>query len=154
MAVMSEETQVVRPLESSEVKDIIAQIIAEKVRDSLNSTCWLYGMSWPKFKATWRVDITLENFGEERETFVEGSTGPQAFIEDRGDFVQTQEDVAGKVVNVKGEIPFTPPNVLRKAHGLAIPTVVKRDDGSTEQKAVVFRQTRAKKYSASDTVGG
>jgi hypothetical protein len=122
---MPEETQVVRPLDSAEIKDAIAQRIAEQVRESLNTTCWLYGMAWPKFKARWKIDITLENFGEERETSVDGII--HADLEE------------GDEVQVEGELPYTPPNVLRKQMGMAIPTVVKRDDGSTEQKAVVFK---------------
>jgi hypothetical protein len=125
---MPEETQVVRPLDSSEVKDAIAQRIAEEVRESLNTTCWLYGMAWPKFKARWKIDITLENFGEERETSVDGAI---------------LADVEGTDLAVEGELPYTPPNVLRKQMGMAIPTVVKRDDGSTEQKAVVFKRKPA-----------
>ena len=144
---MAEETQVVRPLDSAEVKDAIAQTIAEKVRESLNSTCWLYGMAWPKFKASWRVDITLANmYDEEQDTFVAGAIAPQEIRDTEELPVPTGAPLKwDKELAVTGEIPFTPPNLVRKRHGMAIPTLVKRDDGSTEQKAVVFRQTRGRR---------
>jgi hypothetical protein len=141
---MSEETQVVRPLDSSEIKDAIAQTIAEKVRESLNTTCWLYGMSWPKFKATWRVDVTLENFGQEQETSVVGTTHTKLLQGDGTSVIYPEVIRNGLEMAIEGEIPYTPPNVLRKQHGMAIPTVVKRDDGSTEQKAVFFKQKRGR----------
>jgi hypothetical protein len=135
---MSEETQVVRPLDTEEIKDSIAQDLAEKIRESLNTTCWLFGQAWPSYRATWRIDITLprnqlrEDYDvDPQETFVTGTAGPP--VQD------------GKVIELSGEIPFTPPNVLRKKHGMPIPAIVKRDDGSTEQKAVVFRQQRGRR---------
>jgi len=138
---MAEETHVVRPLTSDEIKDAIAQTIAEKVRESLNTTCWLYGMSWPKFKATWRVDVTLENFGQEQETNIVGTLHTHEIRDDAEFAVLTGAMIRdGLNLPVEGEIPYTPPNVLRKQHGMAIPTVVKRDDGSTEQKAVMFKR--------------
>jgi hypothetical protein len=148
---MADEQQVVRPLDSSEIKDAIAQTIAEKVRESLNTTCWLYGMSWPKFKATWRVDVTLENFGQEQETFVTGTLHTHEIRDDQELPVLTGAEIKkGTLLQAKGEIPYTPPNVLRKKHGMAIPTVVKRDDGSTEQKAVVFKQKRGRIFPRED----
>jgi hypothetical protein len=153
MEVMSEETQVVRPLTSDEIKDAIAQTIAEKVRESLNTTCWLYGMSWPKFKATWRVDVTLENFGQEQKTSVTGTTHEMIITDDHPEpkpVLRTDPIRNGKEMAIEGEIPYTPPNVLRKQHGMAIPTVVKRDDGSTEQKAVFFKQKRGRAASRDD----
>lgn len=135
-----QETEVVRPLDSAEVKDAIAQTIAEEVRASLDKTCWLYGMAWPKFKASWRIDVTLENFGEERETFVTGEVRTSA-VNDEGIVVPDKGDLrADATVTVEGSVPYTPPNVVRKRHGMPIPTIVKRDDGSTEQKAVIFRR--------------
>jgi hypothetical protein len=138
---MSEEAEVVRPLDSSEVKDAIAMVISEKLRTSLDTTCWLYGMAWPKFKATWRIEVTLENFGQEQETFVTGQLHTHEFKPDDPNPVMTGAEIRNpQVISLSGEEPYTPPNVVRKRHGMPIPTIVKRDDGSTEQKAVIFRR--------------
>jgi hypothetical protein len=152
------ETEVVRPLLDEEVKDIIAQKIAEDVRASLDTTCWLFGGATPKFAADWRINITksktpgAESFPEdEQETFVTGVTHPHEIHEGierpvmaGGEFKDPQ------TITVEGKIPFTPPNVLRKAHRLPIPTVVKREDGSTEQKAVIFKRTKSTRYNPTE----
>jgi hypothetical protein len=136
------ETEVVRPLNSDEVKDAIAMVISDKVRASLDTTCWLYGMAWPKFKATWRIDITLENFGQEQETFVTGQLHTHEFKPDDPNPVQTGAEIRKpQEISLEGQEPYTPPNVIRKRHGMPVPTMVKRDDGSTEQKAVIFRRS-------------
>jgi hypothetical protein len=139
---MSEETQVVRPLTSDEVKDAIAQTIAEKVRESLNTTCWLYGMSWPKFKVDpSRLNIVVANmYDQEQEASVMVAIPTHEIGEDGVPVLVGGDIRDGQAIAVSVEIPYTPPNVLRKQHGMAIPTVVKRDDGSTKQKAVMFKR--------------
>src|SRR5277367_6823282 len=69
---MAEEVEIVRPLDANEIKDAIAETVAEKVREALNTTCWLYGNAWPKFRVDpSRINITLANmYDEEREVFV------------------------------------------------------------------------------------
>jgi len=139
---MADETEVVRPLTGIEIKDGIAQKIAEAIRASLDTTCWLYGAAHAKFKADWRVNITLSNpqFLDDQETFVDGAIQTHHFANESFDPVPTAEDIEEPAtIPVDGVIPYTPPNVFRKENGLAIPTVVKRDDGSTEQKAVMFK---------------
>jgi hypothetical protein len=134
------EQEVVRSLDVEEVKDIIAMRIAQAVRDSLDKTCYLFGCAYPKFKANWRIDVTLENFGQEIETFVTGDLHTHEIK--AGQPVLTGAPINQTTVTpLSGEIPYTPPNVLRKAHGLPVPTIVKRDDGGTEQKAVMFKRT-------------
>lgn len=142
-----DEVQVVRPLDSEEIKDGIAQRLAEEIRQSLNSTCWLFGGAWPKFKASWKIELTLANmWDDERETVVDGVLHTHEIRPELAQPAMSDEPIlGGEVKTVEGAIPYTPPNVFRKQHGLPIPTVIKRDDGSTEQKAVVFRQTRGKR---------
>lgn len=150
---MAEEVEIVRPLDSNEIKDAIAQTVAEKVREALNTTCWLYGNAWPKFRVDpSRINIVLANmYDEEKEIFVNVNVPAHEIREDGVPRIVAGEmkDPLEKPVEVT--IPFTPPNVLRKKHGMPIPTVVKRDDGSTDQKAVVFRQARGRKYAATST---
>jgi hypothetical protein len=147
---VAEETQVVRPLTAEEIKDAIAQTIAERVRECLNTTCWLYGRAWPKFKVDGRLNITLANmYDEEQETHVDVRMMPHEVRDTEelpvptGAFTPSDGQLRELTIDV--DIPYTPPNVVRKRHGMPIPTVVKRDDGSTEQKAVVFRQTRGRR---------
>lgn len=146
------ETEIVRPLTAEEIKDAIAQTVAERVREALNTTCWLYGNAWPKFRVDpSRINIILANmYDEEKEIFVNVAVPAHEIREDGVPRMVGGEmkDALQKPVEVA--IPYTPPNVVRKKHGMPIPTVVKRDDGSTEQKAVVFRQTRGRKYAGTD----
>jgi hypothetical protein len=147
---MSDETKAVRPLDSSEIKDVIAQHCAEKIREALNSTCWLYGSAWPKFRVDpSRINITLANmYGEEREIFVNVNVPAHEVRPGEEPVLVGGPIKDGRELGVDVEIPYTPPDVLRKNHGLPIPTVVKRDDGSTEQKAVVFRRAKARNVEA------
>lgn len=151
MAEDTQEAQKPRPLTSEEIKDAIAQTIAEKVRAALNTTCYLYGPSYPKFKCDlFRLPITLANmYDEESETFVNVAV-PTHEVRDAEPVLVGGEIKDGLEVKVDVEIPYTPPNVVRRQHGMPIPTVVRRDDGSTEQKAVVFRRTKGRSGPESD----
>ena len=100
----------VEPLTADEIKEGIVTKIAEAVWESLNKTCNLYQIAYPKFSATFAIALTIDNFG--------------THITD----------------NVTGTIPFTPPNVFRRDTGQPIPIVVTKDDGTTEHKAVFYRR--------------
>ena len=106
------ERQIVTPLTADEIKEAIVTTICEGIWDSLNKTCDLYGVSYAKFKASWVIEGELDNFGT-----------PVPF-------------------RVTGELPFTPPNVLRKQTGQPIPVLVEKADGELEQKSVFYKQQR------------
>ncbi len=135
------EIEVVRPLNTEEIKDGIAEIVAVKVRESLNTTCYLHGSAYPKFKATWRVDITLENFGQLTETFVDGSTRVMGLPDGKTEFVPVDGVIEGDIdLTIDGDIPYTPPNVFRKQNHLAVPTVIVKENGNTEEQAVIYKR--------------
>lgn len=124
------EKQIVQPLGSEEIKEGIITKIAESLWESLNKTCNLYGCAYPKFKASGKIDLILDNYGDVRLDVVRFE------VESDGEFHDARE------LAVDIEIPFTPPNVFRKQTGQAVPVIVARDNGSVEQKAVFYRRER------------
>lgn len=145
---MAEETESLRPLDSPEIKDGIANDVALDVRNALDKTCWLYGQAHAKFRAKWSLEITTCStpganvYPEDEHTVVIMGTGLTKELQDDGNAILTTDPIKNpQVTVVEGSVPYTPPNVFRKRHGMPIPTIVKRDDGSTEQKAVVFKRS-------------
>lgn len=105
------EKQIVTPLDSEEIKDAIATKIVESILIALNHNCDFYQIAYPKFKAKWQIEGELDNFG----TTIKFSAN--------------------------GELPFTPPNVLRKECGMPIPVIVE-SDGKSEQQAIFYKKER------------
>lgn len=114
------ETQIITPLEAEEVKSAIITTICEGMWDSLNRTCDLYGVSYPRFKAQWVIEGELDNFG----TIIP--------------------------FRVQGSLPFTPPNILRKQTGQPIPVLAEKADGEIEQKSVFYKKERGRDYGRED----
>jgi hypothetical protein len=125
------EREIVQPLSADEIKEGLVTKIAEAIFDSMGKTCNLYGCAYPKFKASWSIDLTLDNFGEVRLDRVSGR------VESDGDF---HDPVS---MQASGEIPYTPPNVFRRQTGQPIPVVVEKEDGSFKQEAVFYRRERS-----------
>jgi hypothetical protein len=88
------EIQIVQPLSAEEIKDGIITKVCEALYDAMNSNCDLYGVAYSKFKASGQIELTLDNFGDQR------------------------------LAVARIDIPFTPPNVFRKQTGQGIPVVV------------------------------
>lgn len=114
------EKQIVQPLDSEEIKESIVTKIAESIWESLNRNCDLYGVAYSRFNAKWTIEGELDNFGELKK------------------------------FTAKGELPFTPPNVLRKAVGLPVPTIVEKEDGTLQQKAVFYKRERTVRLGRED----
>lgn len=108
------ETQIITPLEAEEIKSSIITTICEGMWDSLNKTCDLYQVSYPKFRASWIIEGELDNFG----TIIP--------------------------FKVTGSLPFTPPNQLRKQTGQPIPVLAEKADGNLEQKSVFYKRERGR----------
>jgi len=106
------EKQIVTPLDSEEVKSAIVTTICEGIWESLNKICDLYGVSYSRFKSNWIVEGELDNFG----TLIP--------------------------FRIAGELPFTPPNVLRKQTGQSIPVIVEKENGEMEQRSIFYRRER------------
>jgi hypothetical protein len=121
---MAEETARPRPLDSEEIKNGIAQMVADAVYDELTKTCNLYGHSYPKFKGTVTIHLELDDFGlvanENRTVLVEGGEG-----------------TIGPVsipVDAKVEIAEMPPNEFRMETGQPITRSVLEDGKATTKK--------------------
>jgi hypothetical protein len=127
------EREIIKPLSADEIKEGVVTKLAEAIWDSMNKTCNLYGCAYPKFKATWSIDLTLDNFGDVRLDKVAGTA------ESDGEFHNPVE------TKITGEIPYTPPNVFRRQTGQPIPVMVENDDGSMEQQAVFYRRERSRR---------
>jgi hypothetical protein len=122
------EAEIIQPLASQEINEGIITKVAEALFAALNSTCNLYGVSYPKFHASGKMELWFE--------------GGQGEIADAVTFEippEPGEKYPAKVI-VTLEIPETPPNIWRRATGQGIPVAVTSDDGSVEQKAVFFKQ--------------
>jgi hypothetical protein len=147
---MSDEVEVIRPLDADEIKQAIVLTIAQAIGDSLDRTCNLYGIAYPKFKAKWSVEMTLsrtpgpeQEFEDAVEESIHGNLLTQEFEPGTANPRMTKTPIhesQAQTSTVNGEIPYEPPNVVRKKHGLPVPTMVRRDDGYTEQKAVVYKR--------------
>lgn len=135
-----------KPLDSNtEIKEIIANTCYDAIRAALDTTCWINGNAWPRFKLLpCKMELVLMNmYGEETETFVNLNIPTHEIVPGQPIAKMTGAEIRDPLVKtVEVEIPYTPPDVLRKQHSLPIATVIRRDDGNTENKAVVFRQTR------------
>jgi hypothetical protein len=124
------EKQIILPLDAEEIKSGIVTKICESIYDVLNNTCNLYGCAYPKFKASGRIELTLDNFGDVRLDIVKFES------ESEGEFHNPVN------LQIEIDVPFTPPNVFRKQTGQSVPVIVESDDGSIEQKAVFYRRER------------
>lgn len=125
------EREIIQPLSADEIKEGLITKICEAIWDSMGKTCNLYGCSYPKFKAAWSIDLTLDNFGDVKLDRVTGS------YESAGDFHDPMN------IPVAGEVAYTPPNVFRRQTGQPIPVLVEKDDGSFKQEAVFYRRERS-----------
>ena len=120
---LENEVELPNPLTSDEIKDGIAFKVAEAVRASLNTTCHLYGKSYPKFRARIIIEYSLEDFGRD----VEGVR--VAIVGDSGNFDSTG--------SMDIEIPYTPPNQFRRETEQPIPTSV-RSNGRNVERAIKY----------------
>lgn len=143
---MSDEVEVIRPLDGSEIKHAVAMTIFDKVAEVLDKTCHLYGIAYPKFKAEFSVTLTMsrtpgpeQEFEDSVSETLNGSLLTHEF-KDGAPVISRSPIMDPQEATVSGSIPYTPPNVVRKQHGMPVPTMVQRQDGTTEQKAVVFRK--------------
>lgn len=133
------ERQLIQPLDAEEIKSGIVTKVCEALYDAMSKTCNLYGCAYPKFKAEGEIHLTLDNFGDVRLDTVRFE------VETEGEFHNPQE------LRVHLDIPYTPPNLLRKQTGQSVPVVVTNDDGSIEQKAIFFKQERKLGRANADT---
>lgn len=124
------EREIIQPLTADEIKEGLVTKIAEAIYESMGKTCDLYGCAYPKFKASWSLNFTLDNFGDVKMGKISGD------LESNGEFHDPVN------MEISGEIPYTPPNVFRRQTGQPIPVMVENDDGSVEQKAVFYRRER------------
>lgn len=122
---IANELELPNPLTDSEIKDGIAYKVAQAVRESLDTTCHLFGKSYPKFRAKIRIEYDLEDFGRDVQGVREAKV-------DDGDTFDTP---VSTVLDV--EIPYTPPNQFRRETEQAIPTAV-RSNGRTEQRNIKY----------------
>lgn len=125
------EREIIQPLSADEIKEGLVTKIAEAIFDSMGKTCNLYGCAYPKFKASWSIEFTLDNFGDVRLDKISGH------LESNGDFHDPVN------MEIRGDIPYTPPNVFRRQTGQPIPVVVEKDDGTMKQEAVFYRRERS-----------
>jgi len=108
------ETELIQPLTAEEIQSGIVEKVCESLWEAMTKTCNLYGVSYPKFSAKGTIDCVFDNFGQD--------------INDRIQF------------SVEIDIPHTPPNVFRRQTSQAVPVAVEREDGSVEQKAVIYKR--------------
>lgn len=125
---MEQERESPRPLTADEIRLGIAQIIADAVYERLGKTCNLFGVSYPKFRGRWHLDLELDDFGQttkdHSEGVVEGGEG---------------EIGSGSVgVDMDVEIKEMPPNAFRmETDQPIVKTVV--EDGKTVEKRVKYQ---------------
>lgn len=121
------EFEVVQPLAADEIKEGIVFKITEALWAALDKTCNLYQISYPKFagriKSGSGIDIDLDLY---RDHFGD---------EILKDHIHLDLDL---------EIPLTPPNVFRHDTAQSIPVLTETDDGSVEQKAVIYKRPRGR----------
>lgn len=106
----------IQPLDAEEIKAGIVTKVAEALWESLDKTCNLYGVAYPKFSAKGTIECIFDNFGTETKDAV-------SFF-------------------VAIDIPETPPNLFRKQTGQKLPENVVKDKSGMEQKAIVFQRPR------------
>jgi hypothetical protein len=136
------EMELPQPLEGAEIREAIAEKIKQAVLASLAQRGKLYQRSYPKFRASFMVEYTLDDFGRKVEGSVTADLPVQAIDAEMNQYRDSEEKIQEPVTGeVNGEIPETPPNLLRRETGQAVPTMVQTPQG-TEQKAVFYQQKR------------
>ena len=125
---LENEVELPNPLTSDEIKDGIAFKVAEAVRASLDTTCHLYGKSYPKFQARIIIEYELEDFGRVVKGMRMATVGELKSMPD------TDDSVVERIVL---EVPYTPPNQFRRETEQAIPTSV-RSNGRTVEKSIKY----------------
>jgi hypothetical protein len=140
------EIDLVNPLTGEEIKIAIAHKIAEAVMESLDKHCALNsagGVAYPKFKAKWVLHYELDNFGLTREGNIAGVLPAQEHSEATGEYVNSTAPMETAVAaDLEGEIPFTPPNALRKETDQAVPVQVINERGVQSEKAILYQPKR------------
>lgn len=128
----STEVELPRPLDGEEIKIGITHKIAEAIMASLDKHCALYGKAYPKFSAKWRIEYSLDNYGETRQGVVQSEILPTEPMQIPADFV------------LEGIIEETPPNLLRRETNQAIPTQIIDERGRQTEKAVFYKPRTGK----------
>lgn len=115
--------KVPQPLNGEEIKEGIAAVIAKAVRQSLDRTCSLNHVAFPKFSAKWSIEYDLDDFG--KHTI--GQMGGEI-----GELTETS-------VKLEGKIEEMPPDAFRRQTDQAIPaptvTQKKVEDGTGMTRA-------------------
>lgn len=131
MATTSEQ-ELPQPLDGEEIKNAIVYKVSDAIRDVLDKRCALYGKAYPKFKATVRIEFTLDDFGR----MIEGSGDAEVSEGELTSGAETEEIVV--------DIPETPPNVLRKETEQPVPTMVTKNGVQREQKITYAPKKRGR----------
>lgn len=112
-----QETEIVQPLTADEIKQALITKVCESLWEAMDRTCNLFQTSYPKFKASGEINLSLAMDDDERNN--------------RGETLRFKAEI---------DIPYTPPNVLRRETGQGIPVAVEQEDGSIEQKSVIYKR--------------
>lgn len=110
------EPKTIMPLDAEEIRTGISVFVGERTLDELGKNCDLYQCSYPRFKASIKIEGVLDKFGD--------------LVPFKCEF----------------EIPFTPPNVFRKQTGQSIPPTPEKADNSDELKSSFYQRPRGREY--------
>jgi hypothetical protein len=129
---MSSEQELPQPLDGEEIKNAIVYKVSDAIRDVLDKRCALYGKAYPKFKATVRIEFTLDDFGR--------------IVQGAGDAEVSEGELTtgSEAEEILVDIPETPPNVLRRDTEQPVPTMVTKNGVQREQKITYAPKKRGR----------
>lgn len=137
------EVELPTPLDGEECKIAIARKMTDAFLASLDKDCAFYGKAYPKFKASWTLHYELDNFGLVRVGNVKGELPVQEHSEFMDGYIPSESPMETAVAaDIEGEIPETPPNVLRRETDQAVHVQVINERGIQTEKAILYQPKR------------
>ena len=128
---LASELEIPQPLDGAEIKQGIAQKVADAVVASLDAHCAFYGKAYPKFRAEISIHFVLDDFGR----IVEGTR--------QAEVSSDEPPLEGMPLDVEVVIPETPPNVFRRETEQAVPTLVQAG-GSVKEQRIAYAPRRGR----------
>lgn len=130
----------IEPLTGDEIKAGIAHKIAQAVKESLDRQGTLYQRCFPKFSASWTINLDIDDYGLKKEIHASGVLA--ATEHDGTDFVPAQDqsmNADGTSLTLTGGVAETPPNLFRRETEQEVPTHIRGTSKETPHGAVLYQ---------------